>query len=1799
MSASSWYKDFTRRLNSLNTRVSEAPSNSASIYDVARVSLGDFDPYAKLTGGRNPQGVGEHLLDWGGRALDVISRPGYATGGVLNAVLENDGGQVDVGKELLEGITGKDKRFFQPAQLMDPHQEGDSGFENAGKWVVDFLASIATDPVSYIPGAVVAKPIKALLDGAKFGKAANKGVMEADLLRTAEDGANLDETFKPFGEIADKPFQLPKELMDIAHPYEPNFTMEGAGPKTPLGTITPDAPKAPLQIEAAPRIGQVDPVPEGFIGQQGPTMPEPIVTPKPDNFEAMAEKAAEFSGTLRKPAGLSERDYLQVLQLVRDGVTQSLRGVKGKFNASEIKSPWRTVANDADLPAEPVRPDIPDIPAPSAAGPSYESSVYANAYKRHIADTAKQFPDDASALKYSVKHPDEDVFVPSSGNFYWSGQQQSIDNFLRDPSLNEVGDLSTQEGLLKWLQQEKPNARVHVAGKFGGTAMPLAQYIQMFAEGGKIPKGEIMVRGKSIPISKYVASQKAKWEARAKGSTPEEIAAYEKAVADRTAKMSEYEKAKEAYDEAFLSYSPTAKAKPTRQDLENLLRTNKIVLTKAEKKRLLNSANLGEKSFLGSLGKLAEQERRLNLESLDELADMVKSGRVDKSVLDGVYSKLGVSTLGQAKKKLEAMDNSIQRLMEKDTLRTQKELADASRKLEAPVSEGGFNPAVVGEVPRRVPDPKIPVQEVSQTKSKTPSVTQSEAAVDRATTPDIAAMMDEETKNRVWIAAKKAVAWEWDNWKKKYPNKTARGAGRTDTTPGVGQAHWYGEYNAKKQYTFFKYAINSVQQAARKAEANLGGMSGAAIKYEKVMPMLKAHDDILRSYGIHPSLVPGGGYPLSLYDVLSTLPRPWVERHFFNPGRQVTVDQLMHIAQAAVDTKLVKAGPTEWGDELKHVATDLSGFSETVRGILGSKWSNKNVGAKASEFADKIGEKAGKRELTKTSKTHGFDEANPPSNFVRDAQITGDNVAKKTFEKGTLGAIVNENFITAIQTKVAYNSARAEIQYGRFVKQATQEQVDKFINAVKAAKTNDEVFKVVEGARKSVNSTLDETATIVPTKAAADEVKDSVELATANPTTEIAAKQMAANGSATTALKAAQAEQEVSRAIDDLLENVVKTETYDLGERAQMGLMARLVHSVAPHIAEGDLRKIMLNNNVTAGHITAQYSRQLSKFQRTVGTDKVIQLFNDVRLGHNPNSADAAAYDEMRKIISRVFDDGDPNGWSLAGNGIHPAHLNSNLKHFQVHENFRLPTSGTKDEIYGAWRDFEANDPMDLLSRYHAAVQKTIAEKNLGSQVSNYFGSARYQPGLVRVKAIKGSRLAHLINTDLYYPKDVVQNMFALEQTLKELAAPNNTNKLLRLFDSATHSYKAGLTIYRPGHHMRNLYGDLWLGAMDGVYSPKYYKRAHSVMATRKDHYKDYNFDASLSDLSGRNGTALTMRVGGNDLHLTNDDVYRLAAKHGLLPNYATIEDLGVGSKTSEVGETLKKISPFGGKVHNVAADVSEYRDHWVRIAHFIKLLEDSRNIKGFKGMGRNAQLNALDEVAARASNRVQKWHPNGSDNTKFERNVLRRGVLFYSWIRKAIPLVVETAVLHPGRFLAFPKAMYTLAESNGIDLNGFTDPFPTDQLFPSWLGGTQGPQFGDAGDGYIGMRMGVPMMDILDQYFTDPGTTFQTVMGATNPAIKVPFELATGSTTHGIPVDDIPKYLLGQVPFGNFANTMAGKPIGGVSPSDEGYDPGGIRDPKALATINLLSGLGLMDMSKPSYIKSGEFDVKYGRQGG
>lgn len=1791
--ASSWFKEFQDRQNQIVSRRTSPDNPLSKVKQVALTQLGaDFDP-ADFVGSKEANGIGEHLLDWGGRALDIISRPGYAVGGLLNDVLKdavNGPNDENSWAAAWEGLTGRRKEFFSPFQIIDPHQEGESGFNTGARFLVDLIASLGTDPVTYIPGAAIAKGAKTIGDLTGATKVFDKA---ASSLKPA---LNATDEIDPFASGA------PTTIQDLVEKLRGELPA-GPGPRPAI-----EAPKQPLAIEAS-RFDR--PGTTTLFDMEGitptPKTPDPVLPTPQGQLPGQAQlppfvgedafvKASEFYGDMRWLKQEPVHNQLAILKITRQAITDALKNTRGKFNASKVKSPWVEDVPEGLTPFP--EKNFPEIPKPEVTEPvPFERSAYRHIIKRQLIDdpTTGKAKTAEQAAQLSKKIDSNFAYSRNADAFFYHGERFDFDSWLTDPVMNEgAGDLLSPEGFVNYI---KGNPEAKIEG-FGTSGVTLPQYTDFFMHPDKInPKATIRKRGKPVNAKAYVTERIAKWEARAKGD-PEAITKYEQALAAQNAERAVYEEAKTKWEENL--FAEPSKRKPTKAELESFLRENKLVLTADEKKKLLNMANLGnEKGFFTILGKLAEVERKLNVESIKDLAEAAKNGRISQDVIDEIYQKLGAKTPAQAEKKLEAIDKAIARLEEKGSRESAQQVRrfDRDRAKAEQAFSNAHNPEVIGEVPHKIPQPKLPIKETVD-KSKRPAKgnpvaeEQNIGIVDDAVTPDVATAISDEDKVRLVDIVEKAVAREWANFKSKYPHKSPKGAGKDEPNMFMGNASWFGEYNMNKQMNFFKDTINRVVAEAKARGINTNKEGLADFKYERVMPLLKANDELLRTYGIHPSTMPGGrGYPISLYDILSSLPENYVKAHLFNAGRQIQPTDFLQLAHLAMNVKIAK--PVQFGDELLDTASDLTSFRDEAKGLLSKDIAS--GGKSARQYAVTLGHRAAAAEIKKTAKTHGFDPKNPPGNFIKDAEMRFKHVAARIFQQ-SLDPVSSEEFVKKIQAKVAYNSDRANIQYGEFVSNHIDQNVKRLMHDFGGAKTNKQVLEIVDRAVPTTKKATVENSAIIPPVGGIDDVADTIEGLTANPSTAISSAQTKAYANATTKNETVQAGVKGFEATEDYIRTFP---TVNLSVPIEMGMFGRILMQVFPHLSEGPLRNLLLSRNVTAGHLSAQFSIQLGKFERRVGKPRVKQLWEDVRLGNTPIRAeDQADYDELVKIVSRIFDDTaeSPKNWSLKGNGITPALLNSNLRHFKINERFKL-VGETPDEMYRSWRNWEnVNDPMDLLSRYHAAVMKSYAEKTFGEALASTFGSPTAQEGFVRITADRGSRLIHLIDTTKYYPEEIARNMRAMDNTLKELAKPGTSNKLAQLFDSATHAYKTGLTIYRPGHHMRNLYGDIWLGAMDGVYSPRYYNQALKVLATRKNHYADYTFDSTLSDLTNGTNTALSFKKG--TIKLDNNDVYRLATKHGLLPDYRTIEDLDVGTTATkmETGSKLNIIrAPFGGKVHRVASDVSEVRDHYVRIAHFLKTMEDLGKSAKF-GSTRASQLAELDRIAEIASTRVRKWHPNGSDLTQFEKKVLRRGILFYSWIRKAIPLVVETYFTRPGRFLMFPKAMYELAEANGIDLNGFTDPFPTDQLFPAWMGGMQGPQFGNALDGYIAMRPGVPQMDIMDQYFTSPGETFQTIMGATHPFAKVPYELVTGASTQGVPIKDTGKYLLGQVPFGNLVNTTVGKPIGGVSPSDEGYDPGGIRDPAAMAWVNMLTGLGLMDMSKPSYIKSGEFDQKYGR---
>jgi hypothetical protein len=204
-------------------------------------------------------------------------------------------------------------------------------------------------------------------------------------------------------------------------------------------------------------------------------------------------------------------------------------------------------------------------------------------------------------------------------------------------------------------------------------------------------------------------------------------------------------------------------------------------------------------------------------------------------------------------------------------------------------------------------------------------------------------------------------------------------------------------------------------------------------------------------------------------------------------------------------------------------------------------------------------------------------------------------------------------------------------------------------------------------------------------------------------------------------------------------------------------------------------------------------------------------------------------------------------------------------------------------------------------------------------------------------------------------------------------------------------------------------------------------------------------------------------------------------------------------------------------------------------------------------------------------------------DLTKFERNTVRRLFPFYSWTRKAFPLIVESILATPGKVMAIPKAQYMLANMMGIQTGPMSDPFPYDQLFPDWIREKGiAPIMGGPGN-YTVVNPGNPTMDLISQ-MNHPG---KMAMGLINPGVRIPIEAATGVDTQtGAPINVTDTdYIAKQLPGISHAGRATGE--FGVSDTTKANSNG----VNMQNIINMLFGAGVQNTGP--YIKSAEFDLR------
>lgn len=700
--------------------------------------------------------------------------------------------------------------------------------------------------------------------------------------------------------------------------------------------------------------------------------------------------------------------------------------------------------------------------------------------------------------------------------------------------------------------------------------------------------------------------------------------------------------------------------------------------------------------------------------------------------------------------------------------------------------------------------------------------------------------------------------------------------------------------------------------------------------------------------------------------------------------------------------------------------------------------------------------------------------------------------------------------------------------------------------------------------------------------------------------------------------------EKASARIDDSIDHVASPVRFSLLDKAADAFTAnhgskrtyRFLHSA--ETASG-LRRTATFRELQ--QLVARHGGQIKGGQSTLRSTNIDAAWRALQAGAKQvdDPAVNAALQDLDMFMSKYFDTSKQE--SILGNVYFRTagsieHINDELKNVgAVLRNgeqiqFSIPKEGGLDRVAEEWRTWDVKDPAELLLKLYAASERVSTKAIVGQDLRRFASSS----GLYSSEAKagfshpEGGLLMSMLDQSGYYSKEMLSEVRHLEKFMDASRSFNGeAGKFVHgFFDPIQQSWKFGMTVVRPGHHIRNLIGDASMTYLaEGMkHAGKSNRDAIKVLATMRNNYDGVDFNRMLEGMQVREipGSSEVISKGRyGDLSI--QQVYEAAYKRGLMNSYRHSEDvLDEGLAPGGFARFMDRVSLRGGNVERLAGGVSEARDHYARLQHFMQYLHKAQDgsYPKFKG--------GVEELFDNAAHQVKKFHPDGSMLTPFEAKYMRRMIPFYSWLRGAIPALVEALVLHPARVQVFPKASYNLAVSMGLNPDSLTNPFPDDQLFPSFLTDQVfGPQFANVAGEYLGVNPGIASVDVANQFLAGSNpleSTARGVLGATTPLVRVPLELMAGGTWGtGARINDASDYIDASIPGVNYAANISGNSVTGSLASalqGRGFDPqlqvargNKDADDQALSAFNWLTGLGVQNMSRPNFINYAEIEKR------
>lgn len=371
--------------------------------------------------------------------------------------------------------------------------------------------------------------------------------------------------------------------------------------------------------------------------------------------------------------------------------------------------------------------------------------------------------------------------------------------------------------------------------------------------------------------------------------------------------------------------------------------------------------------------------------------------------------------------------------------------------------------------------------------------------------------------------------------------------------------------------------------------------------------------------------------------------------------------------------------------------------------------------------------------------------------------------------------------------------------------------------------------------------------------------------------------------------------------------------------------------------------------------------------------------------------------------------------------------------------------------------------------KYGSIQKPTSTEKSIEKMIYEALGYKSDRPKVWgEILKINPSKIEELNYLGLQV-QSMPENIYNTTKRVGVSQVAGDTNGLVKLYDRFLRTWKVSQTAINPGFHGRNTINNAfqtWMGAGAEVLKPSNQKEAMDIV-------------------NGKMGEVI---LSGGEI-LSYDEIRDVASSFGLYDSgYASDVLRGPLSKLKKgKGNTIKE-SIKDYDLMDVMSKYGNFIDNQSRTANFVHYLK--------QGM-----------EPEQAVQQVEKFLFNYNDISDFERNVMRRIVPFYTYMRKNLPLQIEQLSKQPDKYR---KVMYALeGVGNMVDKEDRIDRSYMPNYTKNWIETPFKVDNEDDREESIFIDPSLPHQTLskLDALI-NPKQGKQEMLSMLSPAITLPYEL-------------------------------------------------------------------------------------------